>query len=234
MKNVRFLDSINNAAEGFIYVMRTERNMRIHFLIGVLALTLGVYFKISVGDILVLCITVGLVLACEMFNTALEHISDMIEDEYHPGVKIVKDISAGAVFVSAVNALIIGYMVFSKKVPFHINDMIEKLKQSSWHSTFIAIFLVISLVVLAKTIFGKGRPFRGGMPSGHSAFAFSLWAVIMFLTKDVTVVIISFIMAVLIARHRIRDKVHNIWEVIAGGVLGVLVTTFVFQILRLL
>jgi diacylglycerol kinase (ATP) len=73
---------------------------------------------------------------------------------------------------------------------------------------------------------------RGGMPSGHAAIAFSMWTIIVFLTRNPIVIILAFVMAFLIARHRIKDSIHSIEEVAVGGVLGALVTTMVFQLLR--
>ena len=65
-----------------------------------------------------------------------------------------------------------------------------------------------------------------------SAIAFSMWTIIAFLTHNAIVIILAFVMAFLIARHRIKSSIHNIWEVVAGGVLGVLATTLIFQLLR--
>ena len=70
------------------------------------------------------------------------------------------------------------------------------------------------------------------MPSGHAAVAFSIWTIIVFLTANPVVVALAFLMAFLLARHRLKDAVHTFWEVLAGGILGVLLTALVFQLLR--
>ena len=111
-----------------------------------------------------------------------------------------------------------------------MQDTMARIRQSPWHVTFIAIILVFSATIFGKALSQKGTPLRGGMPSGHAAIAFSIWTVISFFTSNSVVIALSFVMAFLIARHRIKDAVHTIWEVIAGAILGILITTLVFQL----
>jgi diacylglycerol kinase (ATP) len=65
---------------------------------------------------MVLCLTVSIVFLAEMFNTAIELIIDMFTDKYHTLLKIIKDISAGVVLIASINALIIGYFIFLRKI----------------------------------------------------------------------------------------------------------------------
>jgi len=227
-----FIESFNAALEGFIYVLKTERNMRIHFLIAIFFLLLGIALGFSYIEIVILCLTIVIVLTAEMVNTAVELIVDMIKSEFHPVARIIKDVSAGAVLLSAINAGIVGYMLFIRKIPFNLEDTMARIRQSPWHITFVAIILVLGLTIFGKVVFQKGTPLRGGMPSGHAAVAFAIWTVISFYTSNSVVIMLSFVMAFLIARHRIKDAVHTIWEVVAGAVLGVLTTTVIFQLFR--
>jgi diacylglycerol kinase (ATP) len=233
MRQRKFVESFNAAVEGFIYVLKTETNMRVHFLIALSALLLGIYFNFNAVEIMLLCLAITVVLALEMLNTAVELTIDMIKSDFDPVARVIKDVSAGAVLLAVINSIITGYLLFSKNVPFRIEDGIERLRQSPWHLTFISLILVIGLTVLGKILFHKGTPMRGGMPSGHAAVAFSIWTIIAFLTNNAIVSILSFVMAFLIARHRVRDAVHTIWEVVAGGALGVMVTTLIFQIFHI-
>lgn len=213
-------------------MLRTERNMRIHFLAALFMMLLAIYLNFSALELLILCVTITLVLIAEMLNTMLELVVDMIKSEFHPLARIVKDVGAGAVLLAAINAVIVGYLLFSKKIPFGMQDEIVRIRQSPWHLTFIALILVLGAVIIGKIFIHKGTPLRGGMPSGHAATAFSIWTIIIFLTNNSIVILLTFLLAFLIARHRIRDAVHTIWEVIAGSVLGVLLTTLVFQLFR--
>lgn len=232
MQTRRFVESFNAALEGFIYVLKTERNMRIHFLTALFIILLGIYLNFTGGEIMALCLTITIVLGSEMANTAIELIVDMVKSEFHPIARIIKDIAAGMVLIASINAVIIGYILFSRKVPFSVEAAMTGVRQSPWHITFIALILVFGLTILGKIIFHKGTPLRGGMPSGHAAIAFSIWTVISFLTNNSIVITLSFFLAFLIARQRIKDSIHTLWEVLAGGAMGILLTTIIFQLFR--
>ncbi len=232
MQTRKFVESFNAAVEGFIYVLKTERNMRVHFLAAFFFVLLGIYLNFSIHETIALLLTATLVLACEMINTAIELIVDMIKSEFHPIARVIKDVGAGVVLLSAINAVIVGYILFARKIPFGLDTGLLRIRQSPWHTTFIAVILVFGLSIIGKLIFHKGTPLRGGMPSGHSAVAFSMWTIITFLTNNTIVMTLAFVMAFLIARHRVKDAVHTVWEVVAGAFLGVLVTTLVFQLLH--
>jgi diacylglycerol kinase (ATP) len=231
MRGSRFVESFNAAIEGFFYVLRTQKNMRVHVLFTILIILLGVYLNFTRVELLVLCGTITLVLATEMLNTTVELMVDMLKSEFHPLARVVKDVAAGSVLVTSVNAVVVGYVLFVRRLPFSVEDGLMNIRKSPWHITFICLILVMAFVILGKIFFHKGTPLRGGMPSGHAAIAFSMWTIIMFLTASNTIIALSFIMAFLIARHRVKDGVHTIWEVIAGAILGVLTTLVVFQLL---
>jgi len=206
--------------------------MRIHFLTALMFILLAVYLNFTSLELLVLCITIVLVLMAEMMNTAIELLVDIIKSEFHPLARIIKDVGAGAVLITSINAIIVGYLLFSKKIPFSMEEQIVKLRQSPWHLTFISLISVLGITIIGKILFHKGTPLRGGMPSGHAAIAFSIWTIVVFLTNNSIVIILTFLMAFLIARHRIKDAVHTIWEVLGGAILGILLTTLVFQLFR--
>lgn len=231
MKQQNIVKSLNRAVEGFIYALRTQRNMKLHFLFAILVLVLGIYFNLPKVELLLLLGAITLVLVLEMVNTAAELTIDLVKDAYHPLARIVKDVTAGAVFLAAFNAVVAGYIIFSRRFALYTAEGINKIIHSPWHLTFIALLLVLFLVVCIKIFFHKGTPFMGGMPSGHAAFVFSLWTIIVFTTKSTLIMLLSFVMAFIIARHRLKDKIHSFWEIVAGAVLGMLITTLVFQLL---
>ena len=166
-----------------------------------------------------------------MLNTAIELAIDIIGSSYHVLAIIAKDVAAGAVFLASIYAVVVGYVIFSKHLSFPLEESLLRIKQSNWHITLIALILVLAFVILGKIIFHKGTPFRGGMPSGHAAISFSIWTVISVITANPLIVILSFIMAFLVARSRIKESIHTTLEVIAGAILGILTTMIVFQIL---
>lgn len=109
-------ESFNFAIKGIIYLFLFHRNMRIIFLLGVTAFLLGIYFRLPTFEFMLLCITISIVFLAEMFNSAIELIIDMFMDKYHTLIKIIKDISAGVVLIASVNALIIGYFLFFRRI----------------------------------------------------------------------------------------------------------------------
>lgn len=232
MQNWKFIESFNAAVEGFIYVLRTERNMRAHFLAAFFFILLGIYLNFSAIEVCILCCTISFVLAAEMINTAIELLVDMVKSESHPTARIIKDVAAGGVLIAAISACIVGYVLFVRKIPFDIREHLLSVQDSPWQITFIALVLVFGSAIIGKLIFNKGTPLRGGMPSGHAAVAFSIWTIISFLTNNLIVIALTFLMAFLIARHRVKDAVHTVFEVVAGSILGVLLTILVFQIFR--
>ena len=183
-------------------------------------------------ELILLCLTISFVLFAEMFNTAVEHTIDLVKEEFHPLARIVKDICAGAVLLSALSAIVVGYMLFISRAGVRIEDNIIKIRESSWHITFIILLVVLAIVVLVKILFHTGTPLRGGMPSGHSALAFAIWMIVSLFYPNSLVVFLVFILAFLVARSRIRDDIHSTLEVFTGSMLGILATLLVFQFLR--
>jgi diacylglycerol kinase (ATP) len=231
-KSNKLVDSFNYAIEGFIYVLRSQRNMRLHFLFSILLLLVGIYLNLSGVELLILLIAIALVLFAEMLNTAIELTVDLISNTVNPLARIIKDISAGAVLLVSVSGLVVCYVIFSHHLNMPFDTAVIKIKQSPWHMTFIALILVLSIVIAGKVILHRGTPFRGGMPSGHAAFVFTIWTAILFSTSNDFIIILSFILAFLVARSRVTTAIHNIWEVVSGAAIGVLATTVVFQILK--
>lgn len=100
--------SFKYAWAGLSYAFETQRNFRIHTVIGTLAIGLGVFLHLKPVEISVIGITIGIVLAMELLNTAIESLVDLtVGQSYHELAKIAKDCAAGAVLVSAMAAAIV-------------------------------------------------------------------------------------------------------------------------------
>lgn len=233
MKSRNLPESFNNAINGIIYTLKYERNMKIHIATAFAVLVLGLFFKLSKLEFLIICMTIAVVIICELFNTAIEMLMDIIVDVYHPKAKIVKDISAGAVLVSAFVALIVGYIIFFDKMGIELDTGIRMLRHYPWHLTVIALLLVILLVLIFKAIFKKGTPFHGGMPSGHSAAAFSVTTAIAMWTSDARITLLCLFLSFLLIQSRFESKIHSIFELFAGALLGFLVTLLLFQVFHI-
>lgn len=107
------LISFKYAWAGVSYAFCTQRNFRIHLMIGALALSLGVFLQLGSVKMAVIGLTIGIVLAMELLNTAIEAIVDLaVQRNYHELAKIAKDCAAGAVFVVSLVALsVAGFLI---------------------------------------------------------------------------------------------------------------------------
>lgn len=89
--------------------------MRIHILIGIAVIILTPFFNLSFLEMALLFLTVTLVIVCEMINTALELSLDFLKGkEFNPSIQLIKDIAAGSVLISIINAIVIGLVIFLK------------------------------------------------------------------------------------------------------------------------
>lgn len=230
MKVKKLVDSFNYAINGILDTLRTQRNMKIHFVVTVLVLIACLFFDITRYEFLILAITISMVIAAELVNTAIESAVDLVANYYHPLAKIAKNAAAGAVLVTAINAVVVGYIIFWDKltnITYHVMGII---RNSEPYMIFIALVLVTVITVIVKAYFGEGTPLKGGMPSGHSALSFSLATAISLITEEPLCIILSYLMALITAQSRVDSEVHSVWEVIVGAIFGTLLTLLVFTI----
>src|SRR5918995_4548979 len=108
MRPPSIIESFNYAIEGLIHVLRTQRNMRIHFAVAVIVIILAVIVGVSRIELIVLLISIAFVLVAEMVNTAIEGAIDAATTSFDPMAKLAKDIAAGAVLISAVRTVALG------------------------------------------------------------------------------------------------------------------------------
>lgn len=111
MRSRNILDSFRFAFSGLWYALRTQRNTRIHLIVAAVVIALGVWLNLSPGQWAVLTLTIGFVLVSEMLNTVAETLVDLVSPGYHPLAKTVKDVTAGAVLLTAVVSVIVGLLV---------------------------------------------------------------------------------------------------------------------------
>lgn len=226
----KWIDSANNAIEGILHAAKTQRHLRYHFYSAVAVLVLSYILGVERMDFLIISIAVILVMLAEMINTAIEYVVDMISPEHSEKARITKDVAAGAVLITAFGAAVLGYIILFPYFSRAFEQGIDIAKHSKGEITLIAVILVLILVVVLKAYSGKGHPLRGGMPSGHSAIAFSTWIAVIYITENFIASLLTFIMAVLIAQSRVAVKVHSPLEVIAGALLGAGITLVLFII----
>ena len=233
MKLKKLIDSFNHAINGIIDTVRTERNMKIHLIVALGVFLACFLFDVSKLEFLVLAITITMVIAAEMINTAIEAAIDMTTNYYHPLAKVAKNAAAGAVFITAINAIVVGYVIFWDKLSDFSYVVVHKVKNSEPYTIFIVLVIVCIATIIAKAIFGEGTPLKGGMPSGHSSLAFSIATAIALITEEPICIMLSYLMAFITAQSRVDSEVHSLSEVIAGAVLGMLVTLLIFTVFKI-
>jgi len=231
MKVKKLVDSFNYAIEGIIYSIRTQRNMKIHMVSAMLVLTATFFFDLSKIELLIITITITLVIVAEMINTAVECAIDATTNFYHPLAKIAKNVAAGAVLVTAINSVLVAYVVFWDRVTPLNRTVMLKLKKSDPHMIFFILVIVCIATVVVKAIYGEGTPLKGGMPSGHATIAFSVATTITLISNEPLIMVLSYLIAVIVAQSRVDSEIHSIIEVVFGGVFGTLLTLLLFKVL---
>jgi diacylglycerol kinase (ATP) len=226
--------SFNHAAEGIVHAVRTQRNLWIHFAVAVAVLVAAVGFGASKIELAVLLIAITFVLVAELVNTAVEAAVDVASTAFDPMAKLAKDIAAGAVLVAALNAIAVGYLVFSGEVAERSSRFLARLSDAPAELTLVALAVTVIIVIAIKAYTGRGTPLRGGLPSGHAAVAFGCWMAVTLIMEGYVhqflISSITFIVALLVVQSRVETGVHSASEVASGAALGAIVMLFLFQV----
>ncbi len=226
-------DSFNYASEGIIHVLRTQRNMRIHFAAAAVVLVLALWVGVSKIELIALLISITFVLTAEMVNTAIEGAIDVSTTSFDPLAKLAKDVAAGAVLIATLNALAVGYLVFSGRIADRSSRVLEQVRDAPAELTIVALAVTVIVVIGTKAWTGRGTPLRGGLPSGHAALAFAAWIAATYVAgreHRFLVSTIALLMALLVAQTRIESGVHSAFEVLLGSLFGTLIALAVFQV----
>jgi diacylglycerol kinase (ATP) len=233
MKKRTIIDSFNYAVSGIITSLKTEKNMKVHYIIAILIIISSLFFDFTRIEFLLLLFSISLVVITEMINTALERVVDLITEDFHPLARIVKDVAAGAVLIAAINSIIVGYLLFFDRLNSLTDLLLFKIRRSPIHLTFVALLVVILITIGLKAKFFKGRGthFQGGAVSGHAAVAFCVATIVAFLAQNMLITTMTYGLALLVGESRIEGKIHSFIEVILGSLLGLLVGILVFQII---
>ncbi|KAF0144945.1 MAG: diacylglycerol kinase [Nitrospirae bacterium] len=226
----KWVKSANFAIEGILHAAKTQRHLRYHFYSAAVVLLVSYILGVTRTEFLIISLSVIAVLLAEMLNTAIEAIVDIISTEHNEKARIVKDIAAGAVFVTAFGVAVVGYIILFPYIRDVFNKGLYITKHSKEEIAIMSFILVLILVVITKATTGKGHPLRGGLPSGHAALAFSVWVAITYITESFITSLLCFTLAALIAQSRIIRKIHTRWEVILGSLMGALVTFLLFRL----
>ena len=107
--------SVGHAFRGFFIALKSETSLKIQTSLGIIAIGLGIYLKITTTEWIFIVLCISAVLTTETINSSIEELADRVTLENDPMIKKVKDMAAGAVLIAASAALLIGAIIFIPK-----------------------------------------------------------------------------------------------------------------------
>ena len=143
------LRSFGFAFAGLWHSINYERNMRIHLVATAYVLVFSLFFPLSAAEYAILFVLIGLVLALELLNTALEAAADVITKERNPYIKIMKDAAAGAVLIAAMASVAVAAVIFWKPEGF-VNLYSFFIGQPLWF-LLLGVGTVLSLLFIYRS-----------------------------------------------------------------------------------
>jgi len=124
LQKINRIQSFQYAFAGIWYTLRTQRNAQIHLAIAILIFALGLALNINLTEWAIVALTMGFVIVTEMLNTVAESAMDYVTTDYDPHVKVIKDVAAGAVLVSALTAVAVGLLILGPRLLAWLNIII--------------------------------------------------------------------------------------------------------------
>jgi len=112
----RYKKSFFHAVDGIVYAVEKEHNMFIMMASAILVFVVGLILPVTLTEMMILLILIGLVIACEMINSAIEAVVDLITLKEHPLAKTAKDLGSAASLLLSFLALICGIIIFLPKI----------------------------------------------------------------------------------------------------------------------
>lgn len=231
--NKNFIQACSNAVNGIVYCATTQTNIRKQLILGTIVMILSLFYNFTTSEFLCLTFAVFFVIFAEMQNTAIETLVDLLVDVYHPKAKIAKDIGAGAVVLTAINAIIVAYFLFFRETEIvqMSNSIFNQMLSSPTHLAFVGIILTVIAVVTVKAAV-KGAKMKPGIqavfnPSGQSAVAFAILTAIWMNSNNPIIFCLSLVLSLLVVGNRLNDK-KTFAEILFGAFMGTLIVILVY------
>ncbi len=109
----RFIKSLKHALDGIKHVLDNDQNLSIHLVVALFVVSASILLKVTPFEMAILGLTVLVVVSAEMVNSAIEKMVDLIRTDHKVEAKIAKDVAAGMVLLTAIGAVIIGFLIFT-------------------------------------------------------------------------------------------------------------------------
>ncbi|MBL7812989.1 MAG: diacylglycerol kinase family protein [Bacteroidetes bacterium] len=113
-----FLSSVANASKGLYYAIRTQRNLKIQFVIAILAIITGLWLKITRLEWAAIWLCIGLVIGLEIMNSAIETLLNKLHPGHDPEIGKAKDLAAAAVWIASIASLFTGLYIFLPRLMY--------------------------------------------------------------------------------------------------------------------
>jgi diacylglycerol kinase (ATP) len=201
--------------------------MRSHFIAALAVLLVALFLRVSPIEFALLALSILFVLFAELINTAIEAVVDLASPGFHPLAKTAKDTAAGAVLIAACGGGIMGYLILAKYILPLYGKALAMFGTQSDLGTVVAVLIVTIVVIMIKSLSGKGTPLQGGAPSGHAAVAFSIATAVSLNTGDPLISLLCFALAIMVSHSRLLMRIHSMREVVLGSLVGSGVTILV-------
>lgn len=217
------LKPFSNAIGGVVYAFKTQRHMRVHLYTVVVIILIGFFMDLRLREMIVLLFMISFVVVAEMFNSAIEAVVDIAEPKYHPLAKFAKDMAAGGVLITTMTAIVVALLLFVgdgrwQEISLQLKS--PELQTGVPQRIIVGFAILMAAVIIGKGLGKRGQVLKGGLVSGHAAFAFFFAGVLVFLTGKLLPGLIGLFLAFMVAQSRWESKIHSPFELTLGAVLG--------------
>lgn len=214
---------VTTAIGGVIYAFRTQRHMRVHLYTVVVIILIGFFMDLRLREMIPLLFMISFVVVAEMFNSAVEAVVDLAHPEYHPLAKFAKDMAAGGVLITTVTAVVVALLIFLGENRWHeitLQLSSPELQQQYMPRLLLGAFILFIFVIIGKGLGKRGQVLKGGLVSGHATFAFFFAVSLPLVTGQLLPSLIAVLLAAMVAQARWEARIHSIFEVTLGALLG--------------
>lgn len=231
-KNKTLFSATKNALNGIIHAFKTERNLRLDYLVGAMVLIVSLFFDFTKVELICLVITIGFVIFAEMINSTVEYIVNLVKTEFDLNAKAAKDIAAGGVLIASIISVIVAYLLFVDKIRQASTELLTAVLSSKSHILVTILFVATILVVILKGIFSKDKDnnYVKAFPSARVTISFTLSTYLFVITKSLIVGGVALALSLMVSSIKRENDKTTIMQIILSALIGILLVLCVYQL----
>lgn len=231
-KNKTFFSATKNALNGIIHAFKTEKNLRLDYLIGALVFFVSLFFDFTKVELICLVITIGFVIFAEMINSTVEYIVNLVKTEYDLNAKAAKDIAAGGVLIASAISVIVAYLLFVDKIRQASTALLTAVLSSKAHMLVTILFITTILVVILKGSLSKDKDnnYVKSFPSARVTISFALSTYLFVITKNLLVGGVAFALSFMVSSIKRENDKTTMMQIVLSALLGILLVVSVYQL----